>query len=72
MNSARIAASAVLVALAAPGYSEVVAGSDLFRGENTSPRRLTSECPVEDDALDPVTVVQKNLQETERIFIASR
>ena len=55
MTKARIAASAVLVSLTAPGYSEVVAGSDVYRGDTMSPRRLTG-CSRTDDALDPVKV----------------
>ena len=60
MSRARIAASAFLV-LAAPGYSKVVAGSDLSRGDmdNTSPRHLV-EYDYQDDTLDPVMARNDN------------
>ena len=68
LSSIRIAASVILVSLTGPGYSEVVAGSDLSRGdmETTLPRHLMV-CSYRDDALDP-DEVRKHQQEKGKII----
>ena len=58
MSSARISATAALVLLATPGFSESVAGPDVLSriDKSATSRRYFADCSSTDDALDPVKV----------------